>query len=195
MHLRNIAFANLVRSRGKCQSRLCRVSLNYLTWINYKHLNDVTGANRYGLYSLFPGGGGGSYVAATPATPGQPTPARAYHATTHKGKFAMTSSLRFSFKAARPLYISYRAFFTHFLPRKRITRFVRERENPCNPIVRLVCACIMMLKIISCEIRNNRGSSKLTTANFYGQVSSVKMSKRQYFPKITNKYIYISFRL
>ena len=42
------------------------------------------GANRYGLYSLFPGGGGGSYVAATPATPGQPTPARAYHATTHK---------------------------------------------------------------------------------------------------------------
>ncbi|XP_020288061.1 uncharacterized protein LOC109856804, partial [Pseudomyrmex gracilis] len=42
------------------------------------------GANRYGLYSLFPGGGGGSYVAATPATPGQPTAARAYHATTHK---------------------------------------------------------------------------------------------------------------
>ncbi|XP_039314883.1 uncharacterized protein LOC105204830 isoform X6 [Solenopsis invicta] len=41
------------------------------------------GANRYGLYSLFPGGGGGSYVAATPATPEQPMPARAYHAT-HK---------------------------------------------------------------------------------------------------------------
>ncbi|XP_014473147.1 PREDICTED: uncharacterized protein LOC106743634 isoform X2 [Dinoponera quadriceps] len=42
------------------------------------------GANRYGLYSLFPGGGGGSYVAATPATPGPPASARAYHATTHK---------------------------------------------------------------------------------------------------------------
>ncbi|XP_071556441.1 uncharacterized protein Wge isoform X2 [Temnothorax nylanderi] len=41
------------------------------------------GANRYGLYSLFPGGGGGSYLAATPATPEQPMPARAYHAT-HK---------------------------------------------------------------------------------------------------------------
>ncbi|KAL0131790.1 hypothetical protein PUN28_002974 [Cardiocondyla obscurior] len=41
------------------------------------------GANRYGLYSLFPGGGGGSYVAATPATPEQPMPTRAYHAT-HK---------------------------------------------------------------------------------------------------------------
>lgn len=40
MHLRNIAFANLVRSRYKCQSRLCHVSLNYLTWINYK-LSDI----------------------------------------------------------------------------------------------------------------------------------------------------------
>ena len=49
----------------------------------------ITGVNRYGLYSLFPGGGGGNYVAATPATPGPATPAtaRTYHATTHKGKF------------------------------------------------------------------------------------------------------------
>ncbi|XP_067217211.1 platelet binding protein GspB isoform X4 [Linepithema humile] len=38
------------------------------------------GANRSGtLYSLFSGGGGGSYVAATPATPGQPAAARTYH--------------------------------------------------------------------------------------------------------------------
>ncbi|XP_011310744.1 uncharacterized protein wge isoform X2 [Fopius arisanus] len=41
------------------------------------------GVNRYELYSLFPGGGAGSYVAATPGTPAA-TPARAYHATTHK---------------------------------------------------------------------------------------------------------------
>ncbi|XP_043290025.1 uncharacterized protein wge isoform X4 [Venturia canescens] len=41
------------------------------------------GVSRYGLYSLFPGGGGASYVAATPATPSS-TSARAYHATTHK---------------------------------------------------------------------------------------------------------------
>ncbi|XP_023289238.1 uncharacterized protein LOC111674148, partial [Orussus abietinus] len=41
------------------------------------------GVSRYGLYSLFPGGGGGGYVAATPATPAA-SPARAYHATTHK---------------------------------------------------------------------------------------------------------------
>ena len=48
----------------------------------------IAGVDRYGLYSLFPGGGGGSYVAATSATPGPPTSAtpKAYHATTHKGK-------------------------------------------------------------------------------------------------------------
>ncbi|XP_034941429.1 uncharacterized protein wge isoform X2 [Chelonus insularis] len=41
------------------------------------------GINRYELYSLFPGSGGGSYVATAPGTPAV-TPARTYHATTHK---------------------------------------------------------------------------------------------------------------
>lgn len=69
-------------------------------------LNDVTGANRYGLYSLLPGAGGGGYVTTTPATPGPPTPTRAYHATTHKGKFTTISSFAFSMLSFQNIHLT-----------------------------------------------------------------------------------------
>lgn len=99
------------------------------------------GASRYGLYSLFPGGGGGSYVAATPATPGQPTPARAYHATTHKGKFTTTSSHRFVF-FSRPR----RLVYTLLAAFKPVLRALRKNANN-NPALGVMTSKITFCKI------------------------------------------------
>ncbi|KAF7995937.1 hypothetical protein HCN44_007044 [Aphidius gifuensis] len=49
------------------------------------------GLNRFELYSLFPGAGGGSYVAASPGPPAA-TPPRTFHATTHKVSESMFSA-------------------------------------------------------------------------------------------------------
>lgn len=121
----------------KCHSQSRNVTLSLIFKLQLIIINrllylddDVTGANRYGLYSLFPGGGGGSYVAATPATPEQPMPARAYHAT-HKGKFTisfLTTSL--STKITREYLCSANALHDlHFT--KRASIFVIHSLSFC----------------------------------------------------------------